>query len=145
MAERDAGRIPGPHGGHDLADHRLADLESQPRVGKAGGDLARKPHALLRMAPPQQRLEAGHLPRIEVDLGLVMRADLPSPQRFPAQGEHRHVSLHLGSHRRSEDRIAALALPLGCIKCEIGVLHQLRSGLSVEREEARAYTGMTVE
>ena len=96
------------------------------------------------MAPAQQRLDAGYLAGVQIDLGLVMQQQLVALQRVPEVRFHREPLDRPGPGVAGEEPEAVLAVALDQVHRRVGVRGQGLNVGAVDRIDRRANRGGNV-
>src|SRR3954471_22526353 len=107
------------------ADDPFADRDDQAAVlgdrhEASGGD-----HAVHRVLPAQQRLDAEQAAVVERDLGLVVQRELAAGERVAQPGLELEPLDRPGAQQLVEDLEACLAVPLGVVHGGVGVADQV--------------------
>ncbi len=118
--------------------HRLAQRPFADRLDQAGlfGDpdeFVRADHAQVRMVEAQQRLGAGHLAGLEVDLRLVLQEQLATLQAGAQRGLDLQVAHRQRLHLAGIEAETAAVVALGAVHCTVGLLQQFVKALGVTR------------
>jgi len=106
------------------AQHPVTDRHDQSRFLGDVDQLQHRHGAELRVVPAQQRLESGEFAGRELELRLVMQAQLVAVQGAAQLALDRHAAQRAVAHRGLEERVAAVGAALGEVHRQIGVVQQ---------------------
>jgi hypothetical protein len=110
---------------------QFAERHNQPDILGDGNEIDRRDHALVGMAPAQQRFKARDPVGREFDQRLVMQFELAIGES-PAQIElHVAALLRLPVHLTLEKAMPPAAILFRAIKRQVGVAHQFLAGAAV--------------
>ena len=123
----------------------LGQRPDQPDVLGQRDELGGPDHAAARMAPAQQRLDAGDPAALEVALRLVVDGELVGGEGLAQLALEQAGTARHEVHLRREEAAAVAAVRLGPVHRELGVLEQPVGGLAVGREQRDADAGAGVE
>ena len=136
------GRLPPHHLPACLVEHPRTDGHDEAGLLGDGDEVARQQQAAFGVLPPQQRLDAGHAPRGQVDHRLVVDAQLAAPQRTAQRVLDVETIDGAGAHRVVEHDPTCPAAILRLVHRGVGIADErFRIGLVVVRKrDADAHT-----
>ena len=97
------------------------------------------------MSPSDQRFDAGHLPGLDVDDGMIVQLELFVRQRVAQLDLVGAACARLHAHSILEKSVGVAALGLRLIEREIGVFHQLIHVRAVFGRQRDADTGADID
>ena len=124
-----------------FAQHPLADRHDQPRLLGDRDEVLRPDQTEAGAVPAQQRFDAGHASRGDVDLRLVVELQLAALERVAQIVLQRQPLQRAAVHRRREHLIRVAARVLGAIHRVVGVRQQRLGRVAVARKKRDADAG----
>src|SRR3954452_3764739 len=124
-----------------LAQDPAADRHDEAHLLGERDELVRRDEAALRVAPAQQRLDAGGAAVGEPDDRLVVKLELIGGERALEVGAQLETREDALVHGRLEQAVAALAVALGDVHRRVGVADELLGvgrGLALDDRDAHA-------
>ena len=123
-----------------LAQHPVAQRHHQADVFGQGQELGGVEQAALRMAPAQQRFEAGDAALQQVDQRLVVQFELLLLQAGAQLDLKLAAVLHAGIHLGLEEPVAGATFFFGPVQRQVGIAHQFVGGigLGIDQHDADA-------
>ena len=124
-----------------LRQDPVADARGQTRVLDQRQELHRCDQSLLRVFPPDQGLEAEHLGRAHIDLGLVVEDELLLVQRFLDAANGHHPLLGAAAVLGVEEEVGVAASLLGAVHRMVGMAQQRVGVAVIDRVDRGAHAG----
>ena len=127
--------------GAGLPQHPFAQRDDQPDILGNRNEVRRRDHALLRVAPAQQRFKAADPVGGEIDQRLVVHFEFAIGEGAAQIELHVAALLRLPVHLPFEEVMNAAAVGLGAVQRHVGVAHQFLAGVAVAGRERDADAG----